>query len=105
MSELVVLEAHTAFDEACLRARQLARDISSETTVVRSAYGWHILASAFSQAVFATAHMRTNYSTADNEFEEPYDQETRVLLVEDMSDEQTAWARSNEHGWFYDDEV
>lgn len=101
--QLVVLEHHSHFDEACSRARRFAQEVNDEVIVVRSRTGWQVLASAFSQAVLTTAEMQLTTAHVDDALDEEYRREVLVPLHQDMRDEQDAWSRSRSEGWFYDD--
>ncbi len=103
MSNLVPLEYHKTFSAASNRARAIAIQHKTETSLCRSGDGWNVLVPILLRDKLRIREHDNEYDPGEYDYEYERDDE-RDLIVEEMMEDQESWARSDEDGWFYPDD-
>lgn len=109
MGNIVYLEHYRSFREASTRAKAVAAKQRKGTQVSRDADRWRVSVAASNFLPYAAADLA--HDNSDRYSDEMYEafaaQKCRDEVYEEIMDEiemeRDDWARSNEDGWFYDD--
>ncbi len=102
MTDLVALEHHRTFSMASSRAKSLAIRHKMETVLRRNGDGWDVLAPVSPRERSAAREYDSEYDSGEDDNDYECDRE-RNLIADEMMEDQDAWARSDEDGWFYAD--
>lgn len=106
MAALLVIEEHRDFASASRRAKELAVRFTERTGIERSSRGWAVLASskALSALTPPEAEQATDLEDDSVAYDDDYQKDVVQPLIEEFQSDQDDWARSEEDGWFYDDD-
>lgn len=109
MGNVVYLEHYRSFREASARAKAVAAKQRTATHVSRDADQWRVAVAESKVLPHAVAALAVDYSDryGDEMYEvfaaEEYRDEVHEEIMDEIEMERDDWARSNEDGWFYDD--
>ena len=104
MPALSVLEKYSDFPSASRRAKELAVRFSQRTGIERNQEGWAVLVSQdVLSALLPVEDVQADSDDDSDPYDDDYQSEVMQPLIAELQEDQDAWARSDEDGWFYED--
>ena len=110
MAKLVLFASFGSFREAAEEAKELAQKLGEASSLRRSGHLWQVLVTP---DVIAEMTTLSALSYADDDFDPHEDdswaaldaeEERNAEIREELSMDGDSWGRSEESGWFYDDD-